>query len=61
MRKEAKFKSVAIDIAIVNLTADIASLSDKLKAVEMEMAADDLSFMLVLITCLDYHSDLSID
>nr|XP_040017128.1 zinc-binding protein A33-like isoform X2 [Gasterosteus aculeatus aculeatus] len=46
VRKEAKFKSVAIDIAIVNLTADIASLSDKLKAVEMEMAADDLSFML---------------
>ncbi|XP_037305525.2 E3 ubiquitin-protein ligase TRIM35-like, partial [Pungitius pungitius] len=46
VRKEAKFKTEAMDVTIVNLTAEVSSLSDKIKALEMEMAADDISFML---------------
>ncbi|XP_031722138.1 tripartite motif-containing protein 35-like [Anarrhichthys ocellatus] len=46
VRKEAKFKSVAMAIRIVNLTAEISSLTDKIKAIETEMKAEDISFMM---------------
>ncbi|XP_054474683.1 zinc-binding protein A33-like [Anoplopoma fimbria] len=46
VRKEANFKSLSMDIMIVNLTAEISSLTDKIKAIEMEMKAEDISFML---------------
>ncbi|XP_075940463.1 zinc-binding protein A33-like isoform X2 [Anarhichas minor] len=46
VRKEAKFKSGAMDIRIVNLTAEISSLTDKIKAIETEMKAADISFMM---------------
>ncbi|XP_075940653.1 zinc-binding protein A33-like [Anarhichas minor] len=46
VRKEAKFKSGAMDIRIVNLTAEISSLTDKIKAIETKMKAEDISFMM---------------
>ncbi|XP_068564358.1 zinc-binding protein A33-like [Cebidichthys violaceus] len=46
VRKEAKFKSVAMDIRVVNLTAEISSLTDKIKALETELKAEDVSFMM---------------
>ncbi|KAM9339218.1 uncharacterized protein ABDE67_016875 [Symphorus nematophorus] len=46
VRKEATLKSEAMNIRIVNLTAEISSLSDKIKTIEMEMKADDISFLL---------------
>ncbi|KAM8831617.1 zinc-binding protein A33-like [Spinachia spinachia] len=46
VRKEAAYKSEALGIAVVNLTAEISSLSDKIQALEVEVAADDISFML---------------
>ncbi|KAM6905705.1 E3 ubiquitin-protein ligase TRIM35-like [Lycodopsis pacificus] len=46
VRKEAAFKSVAMDIRIVNLTAEISSLTDKIKAIETEMKAEDISFVM---------------
>ncbi|TNN82551.1 Tripartite motif-containing protein 35 [Liparis tanakae] len=46
VRKEAKFKSDAIDIRIINLTAEISSLGDKIKAIQKEMKADDIALML---------------
>ncbi|XP_078146129.1 zinc-binding protein A33-like [Centroberyx gerrardi] len=46
LRKEATTKSQAMTIRIVNLTAEISSLTDKIKVVEEEMKAEDISFML---------------
>ncbi|XP_053193037.1 zinc-binding protein A33-like [Scomber japonicus] len=46
LRKEATLKSEAMKIRIVNLTAEISSLSDKIKTMEGEMKAEDFSFML---------------
>lgn len=46
VRKEAKLKSDAIDIRIINLTAEISSLGDKIKAIQKEMEADDIALML---------------
>ncbi|KAK9531646.1 hypothetical protein VZT92_011057 [Zoarces viviparus] len=46
VRKEAEFKSVAMDIRIVNLTAEISSLTDKIKAMEKDMKAEDISFLM---------------
>jgi len=60
VRKEAKLKSDAIDIRIINLTAEISSLGDKIKAIQKEMEADDIALMLVLITCVNYSSSILI-
>ncbi|XP_071772281.1 zinc-binding protein A33-like [Centroberyx gerrardi] len=46
LRKEATTKSQAMMIRIVNLTAEISSLTDKIKVVNKEMKAEDISFML---------------
>ncbi|XP_078146216.1 zinc-binding protein A33-like [Centroberyx gerrardi] len=46
LRKEATTKSQAMTIRIVNLTAEISSLTDKIKVVEEEMKAENISFML---------------
>ncbi|XP_071397497.1 zinc-binding protein A33-like [Centroberyx affinis] len=46
LRKEATLKSQAMAIRIVNLTAEISSLTDKIKVVKEEMKAEDISFML---------------
>ncbi|XP_037606997.1 tripartite motif-containing protein 35-like [Sebastes umbrosus] len=46
VRKEATIKSEAMNIRIVNLTAEISSLTDKIKTLEREMKAEDVSFML---------------
>ncbi|XP_037606996.1 zinc-binding protein A33-like [Sebastes umbrosus] len=46
VRKEATIKSEAMNIRIVNLTAEISSLKDKIKTLEREMKAEDISFML---------------
>ncbi|XP_041815305.1 uncharacterized protein LOC121622411 [Chelmon rostratus] len=46
VRKEATLKSEAMNIRIVNLTAEISSLSDRIESIEREMKAEDISFML---------------
>ncbi|KAM7395507.1 hypothetical protein PAMA_006993 [Pampus argenteus] len=46
VRKEAMLKSEKMNIRVVNLTAEIASLSDKIQTLEQEMKAEDFSFML---------------
>ncbi|XP_010783773.1 zinc-binding protein A33-like isoform X1 [Notothenia coriiceps] len=46
VRIEAALKSEAMDIRIVNLTAEISSLTDKLKTLEMDIKAEDMTFML---------------
>ncbi|CAK6962232.1 eukaryotic translation initiation factor 4 gamma 3-like [Scomber scombrus] len=46
VRKEATLKSEAMKIRIVNLTAEISSLSDKIKTMEGEIKAEDNPFML---------------
>ncbi|XP_074472566.1 E3 ubiquitin-protein ligase TRIM35-like [Sebastes fasciatus] len=46
VRKEATIKSEAMNIRIVNLTVEISSLKDKIKTLEREMKAEDVSFML---------------
>ncbi|KAI3364351.1 hypothetical protein L3Q82_011154, partial [Scortum barcoo] len=46
VRKEATIKSEAMNIRIVNLTAEISSLTEKIKKVQKEMEAEDISFML---------------
>lgn len=48
VRNEAIRKSEAINIRMVNLTAEISSLTDKIQIIESEMKAEDFSFMLVL-------------
>ncbi|XP_059212992.1 zinc-binding protein A33-like [Centropristis striata] len=46
VRKEAALKSQAMNIRIVNLTAEISSITDTIETTEREMRADDISFML---------------
>uniref|UniRef100_UPI003AAD2213 zinc-binding protein A33-like n=1 Tax=Centroberyx gerrardi TaxID=166262 RepID=UPI003AAD2213 len=46
LRKEATTKSQAMMIRIVNLTAEISSLTDKIKVIKEEMKSEDISFML---------------
>lgn len=46
VRKEATLKSEAMNIEIVNLTAEISSLEDRIRTIEREMMAEDISFML---------------
>lgn len=46
VRKEATMKSEAMNIRIVNLTAEISSLTEKIKEVKKEMGAEDISFIL---------------
>ncbi|XP_074472096.1 zinc-binding protein A33-like [Sebastes fasciatus] len=46
VRKEATIKSEAMNIRIVNLTAEISSLTDKITTLEREMKAEDVFFML---------------
>ncbi|MED6268285.1 hypothetical protein CHARACLAT_020801, partial [Characodon lateralis] len=44
-RKEAKRKSDAMNVRIVNLTAGISEFMKKIKTIEDEMRTDDISFM----------------
>ncbi|XP_049914555.1 zinc-binding protein A33-like isoform X3 [Epinephelus moara] len=46
VRKEATLKSEAMNIRIVNLTAEISSLEDRIRTTKREMMAEDISFML---------------
>ncbi|XP_049445137.1 zinc-binding protein A33-like isoform X3 [Epinephelus fuscoguttatus] len=46
VRKEATLKSEAVNIRIVNLTAEISSLEDRIRTTKREMMAEDISFML---------------
>ncbi|XP_062293790.1 E3 ubiquitin-protein ligase TRIM35-like [Scomber scombrus] len=46
VRKEATLKSEAMKIRIVNLTAEISSLSDNIKTMEGEIKAEEIPFML---------------
>ncbi|KAF3849796.1 hypothetical protein F7725_019515 [Dissostichus mawsoni] len=46
VRIEAVLKSEAMDIRIVNLTAEISSLTNKLKTLGMDIKADNITFML---------------
>lgn len=46
VRKELVLKSEAMNIRIVNLTAEISSLTHKTETIEREMKAEDFSFML---------------
>ncbi|XP_073349066.1 zinc-binding protein A33-like [Pagrus major] len=46
VRKEATLKTEAMKIRIVNLTAEISSLTQSIETVEKEMRAEDISFML---------------
>lgn len=48
VKKEAARKSEAMNIMIVNLTAEISSLTHKIKTIQKDMKAEDISFMLVL-------------
>lgn len=48
MRKEATLKSEAMNVRIVNLTAEISTLTDRIETVEREIKAEDIVFMLVL-------------
>ncbi|XP_074472053.1 E3 ubiquitin-protein ligase TRIM35-like [Sebastes fasciatus] len=61
VRKEATIKSEAMNIRIVNLTAEISSLTDKITTLEREMKAEDVFFMLVLVTSVNSYSDLNIE
>ncbi|CAG5928119.1 unnamed protein product [Menidia menidia] len=45
-RKEEAQKSLAMSIKILNLTAEILTLKEKIKAMEEEMSAEDFSFLL---------------
>ncbi|XP_038148620.1 tripartite motif-containing protein 35-like [Cyprinodon tularosa] len=45
-RKEAKVKSDAMNLRLVNLNEEISDLMEKIKTLEDEMKLDDLSFML---------------
>ena len=47
VRKEATLKTEAMKIRIINLTAEISSLTKSIETIEKEMRADDISFMLV--------------
>ncbi|XP_049914557.1 zinc-binding protein A33-like [Epinephelus moara] len=46
VRKEATLKSEAVNIRIVNLTAEISSLEDRIRTTKREMMAENISFML---------------
>ncbi|XP_051265302.1 zinc-binding protein A33 isoform X2 [Dicentrarchus labrax] len=46
VRKEATLKSEAMNIRIVHLTAEISSLTNKIKTINEEMKAEDISFIL---------------
>ncbi|CAL8313535.1 unnamed protein product [Lota lota] len=46
LRKEVEKKGQAMKIRLVNLTAEISSLSNTIKAAETDLKAEDLSFML---------------
>ncbi|KAM8725857.1 E3 ubiquitin-protein ligase TRIM35-like [Acanthopagrus schlegelii] len=46
VRKEAMLKTEAMKIRIINLTAEISSLTKSIETIEKEMRADDISFML---------------
>ena len=52
MRQEAALKSAVMNIRIVNLTAEIATLTGKIDTIAREMKAEDIPFMLV-ITCVN--------
>ncbi|XP_032442200.1 zinc-binding protein A33-like [Xiphophorus hellerii] len=45
-RREAKLKSDAMNVRIINLTAEISELMEKIKTIEDQMRAEDLSFIL---------------
>ncbi|XP_014857322.1 PREDICTED: zinc-binding protein A33-like [Poecilia mexicana] len=45
-RREAKLKSDAMNVRITNLTAEISELKEKIKTIEDQMRAEDLSFIL---------------
>lgn len=47
-RREAKLKSDAMNVRIINLTAEISELMEKIKTIEDQMRAEDLSFILVI-------------
>ncbi|XP_049445136.1 zinc-binding protein A33-like isoform X2 [Epinephelus fuscoguttatus] len=46
VRKEATLKNEAVNIRIINLTAEISSLEDRIRTTKREMMAEDISFML---------------
>ncbi|XP_030577625.1 tripartite motif-containing protein 35-like isoform X2 [Archocentrus centrarchus] len=46
VRKEATLKSETMNLRIVNLTAEISSLRDKIKTIEGEVKAGDMPFMM---------------
>lgn len=60
VRREATIKSEAMKIRIVNLTAEISSLTDRIKTTQREMKAKDISFLLVM-TCVHSYSDFNIE
>ncbi|XP_008396338.1 tripartite motif-containing protein 35-like [Poecilia reticulata] len=45
-RREAKLKSDAMNVRIINLTAEISELKEKIKTMEDQIRAEDLSFIL---------------
>ncbi|XP_043962052.1 E3 ubiquitin-protein ligase TRIM35-like isoform X2 [Gambusia affinis] len=45
-RREAKLKSDAMNVRIINLTAEISELKEKIKTIEDQMRAQDLLFIL---------------
>lgn len=49
MRREAALKSQTMNLKIVNMTAEISSLRDKIKTLEGEMKAGDMAFMMVCV------------
>ncbi|XP_033985666.1 zinc-binding protein A33-like [Trematomus bernacchii] len=46
VRMEAMLKSDSMDIRIIHLTAEISSLTDKLKTLQKDIKADNMTFML---------------
>ncbi|XP_026174929.1 zinc-binding protein A33-like [Mastacembelus armatus] len=48
VRKEAALKSETMDVRIVNLSAEISSLTDKITTIKGAMVTDDFSFMKAL-------------
>ncbi|XP_072218554.1 zinc-binding protein A33-like [Leuresthes tenuis] len=52
-RKEATLKSEAMSIRILNFTTEIVSLKEKIKAMEEEMRAEDISFLMNVRTTME--------
>lgn len=55
LRKEVALKSEKMNLRIINMAAEMSSLRDKIKTIEGEIKAGDVSLMKVLFDYLCYN------